>query len=342
MLHKTSTVVIFFLASSLASVSASPDKIEAETETKKVIHKNQTCIEPQTEEDKLNNFRNKTHMMFCRTARGIDSWFGNREQFDDSEFGGKLVLGFRQDEDTGFDPKIRLRLRTKLPNVSKKFNAFIGRTDDDAFIRDSKISGIDSLTNDLNNEDARWLIGLGYRNKGKIGFETSIGARFSSGIQPYGRLRYRHYKEFGSVSSNFSQTVFWQNDDGFGTTSNLQFSKALNENYLSTLSLGATYLKDTEIWETGSSFTLYRKLSPRTGISLRSYIFGESGDNSLVDVPEYGISLGYRRPFLKPWLILKARIENRWEHDRNEDPRKSFAKVGLQFEMIFGNYKRKK
>lgn len=340
MSYKTSIIIFTFLVTSLTSVVASSGTTESEQEESTPAK--QACIEPETDEDKLNHFRNKTHVMFCRTVRGIDSWFGNKEQFDDSQFGGKLVLGFRQDEDTGFDPKVRIRLRTKLPNVSKKFNAFIGRTDDEAYIRDSRISGIDSLTNDLNNEDARWLIGLGYRNPNNIGFETSIGARFSSGIQPYGRLRYRHYKEFGSVSSNFSQTIFWQNDDGFGTTSNLQFSKAINENYLSTLSLGATYLKDTEIWETGSSISLYRKLSPRTGILLRSYIFGESGDNSVVDVPEYGISLGYRRPFLKPWLVLKARIENRWEHEKNDDQRKSFAKIGLQFEMTFGNYKRKK
>ncbi len=305
-------------------------------------HSEHNCMEPKNDKDSLTNFRDKTHSMLCHAVRNIDSWFGQEEKFDGKSFGGKLILGFRHDEDKGFDPKIRVRIKARLPNVSKRLNAFIGRTDDEAYIRDSQISGIDSLRNDLRNEDARWLIGLGYRNPNKTGFETSVGARFSSGLQPYAKLRYRHYKEFGSLSSHFSQTLFWQNDDGLGTTSNLQFSQPLGENYLSTWSLGATYLKDTEIWETGSSLALYKKLSSTTGISLRAYIFGESGDNSIVDVPEYGISLGYRQPFIKPWLILKTQIENRWEHSDNNEPRESYAKLGVQLEMTFGKYKGKK
>ena len=315
---------------------------QANQKTKK-FKGNDTCeLEDTPDLDRLSNFRKGTHEMFCRTVSTIDSWFGSDHKFDSSNFGGKLILGFRQDEDTGFDPKLRIRLKARLPNASNRFSTFIGRTDDEAFIRDKRISGIDGLSNDLSNDDARWLIGLGYRNPNKIGFETSIGARLSSGLQPYARFRYRYYKEFGAVSSRFSQTLFWENEDGFGTTSNLQFSRPLSESYLTTIGLEATILKDTEIWENAASLNLYKKFSSRTGMALRTYIFHQSGSNSIVDVPEYGVSIGYRQPFLKPWLILKVKLENRWEHDQNDKPRESYAKLGIQLEMRFGNFTRKR
>ena len=293
-------------------------------------------------DDGLTRFRNGTHKFVCKTVKGIDSWFGRKRKFDDSNFGGKLILGFRQDEDTGFDPRIRLRLNASLPNVSNRFNAFIGRTDNNAFIQDRKVTGIDDINNDLINEDTRWLIGLGYRNNKDIGFDTSFGASFSSGIQPFAKLRYRYFKQFNNFSSRFKQTLFWENDEGFGTTSSLSFDKPINEFYLATLDLESTILRDTEIFESAASFNLFRKLSNRSGISFRAYFEHESGNNSTVTFPEFGLSVTHRRPILKPWLVLRTSLENRWERENNDDPTESFIKIGVQFEMTFGKFKRKR
>ena len=302
--------------------------------------KHKDCITPEKKDDSLIEIRDKTHASLCNAVRSIDSWFGSKEEFDGQVFSGKVIVGFRQDEDTGFDPKLRIRINAQLPNMSKRFNAFIGRTDEDAFISDSKVSGIDDLSNDLQDEDASWLIGLGYSNPNSKGFETSIGARISSGIQPYARLRYRYFLQMKeNQSARFTQTLFWQNDDGIGTTSNLDYGIKLSKKRLLSLGFGATYRRDTEIWDTGSSVTLYNKLSKNRSIALKSYIFGESGDKSLVNIPEYGISISYRQPFLKPWLILNTSIENRWTHEREDQPRESFAQIGMQLEMSFGKYK---
>jgi len=306
--------------------------------SKQPVPQHSCQVKKNIHDDGLTRFRNGTHKFVCRTVKGIDSWFGNKQQFDDSNFGGKLILGFRQDEDTGF----RLRLNAKLPNVSTRFNAFIGRTDNDAFIQDRKVTGVDDINNDLANEDTRWLIGLGYRNNKKIGFDTSFGASFSSGIQPFAKLRYRYFKEFNNFYARFKQTIFWENDEGFGTTSSLSFDKPINENYLVTLDLESTILKDTEIFENAASFNLFRRLSNRSGISFRTYIEHESGSNSTVTIPEYGLSVTYRRPILKPWIVLRTSLENRWERANNDDPIESFAKLGIQFEMTFGKFKRKR
>lgn len=316
-----------------------PSLAEEKNKHRKGHHKNnhKECIKPKEKNDSLQEVREKTHSSLCRVVKSIDAWFGSEEEFNASAFSGKVIIGFREDEETGFDPKLRIRISARLPNMSKRFNAFIGRTDEDAFIRDAEQTGIDSLSNDLKDDDASWLIGLGYRNPNKKGFETSIGAKISSGIQPYAKLRYRYHMQLSkNQSTRFTQTLFWQNDDGLGTTSNFQYGYKINKKQLLSIGLGTTYRKDTEIWDTTSSITLYNKLKKNRGLSFRAYIQGESGEKSLVNVPEYGLSLSYRQPFLRPWLILKTSLENRWAHALEDSPRENYTKLGMQLEMLFG------
>jgi len=289
----------------------------------------------------IEKIRDKTHSALCSVTAKIDSWFGKDEEFNDESFGGKLIVGFREDEQEGFDPKVRIRINADLPNLSKKAKAFIGRTDEDAFISDSKVTGIDGLANDLRDEDASWLIGLGYSNPSKSGFSTSIGAKISNGFQPYIKARYRHYKQIDENKLlRLSQTLFWRDDEGVGTTSNAQYNYSLSEKNLIAWDVGATYRRDSSRWNTGTTLTYFQKLAGQRGMAYKAYVYGEHGGSSTVDTPEYGISVSYRQPFLRPWLSLKTSIENRWVRTEDNEPRESFAKLGVQLEMKFGKYKK--
>jgi len=301
----------------------------------------QQCHFDNEREQSIEKIRGKTHSTLCSAVAKIDSWFGKDYSFDDKQFGGKLIVGFRQDEQDGFDPKVRIRINANLPNLNKKAKAFIGRTDENAFISDSKLTGIDGLANDLKDEEASWLIGLGYSNPSKTGFSTSIGAKISSGFRPYVKARYRYYKNLDENKLlRLSQTLFWRDDEGVGTTSNAEYNYVLNEKTLLAWNTGATYRRDTSIWNTGTSLTYFRKLTNQKGMAYKAYIYGEHGGESEVSLPEYGVSVSYRQPFLRPWLALKASIENRWSKENSDESRESYAKLGIQLEMKFGNYRK--
>lgn len=304
----------------------------------------QQCNTTKTWDDSLLNIRDKTQASLCSLVKNIDSWFGNEHEFDASSFSGRVIIGFREDEDTGFDPKLRIRLKTSLPNMSKRLKAFIGRTDEDAYISDSDFQGIDESSNDLQNNDASWLIGLGYRNPSKKGFDNSVGLKIKSGsFKPYAKMRYRYPISIAeNQSARLTQTLFWKKDDGIGTTSNLQYSYKLDDQKLVSAGYGATYRRDTDIWNTGANLTLYNSLSNNRSIAYRLYIDGEHGNNSLVNVPEYGVSINYRKPFLRPWLMLNTSLENRWSREHEQDPKKHYAKLGVQIEMSFGKEYEKK
>lgn len=303
---------------------------------------NQRCLFESTDNDQsMIEIRKKTHSALCNAVASIDSWFGNEEKFNEEKFGGKLVLGFRQDEEKGFDPKVRIRIKSKLPNLSKKTKAFIGRTDEESYISDSTVNGVDSIKNDLKDEDTSWLIGLGYSNPSKNGFSSSVGAKISSGsLNPYIKSRYRAHKTFTDKKLvRFSQTLFWRKKEGAGTTTNAQYSYLVNKNNLLTSGVSATYRRDTEIWKSGISLTYYNKLKNKQAISYSIYARGERGGESNANMPEYGVTLSHRRPVLHDWLVLKTSIQNRWAHENNGDPRESYAKLSMQLEMKFGNYR---
>jgi hypothetical protein len=290
---------------------------------------------------RIERFRGKTHSSLCRTVKNIDSWFGNKKQFDDSQFGGKLVFGFRQDEENGFNPKLRVHINAKLPNLSERTNAFIGKTDEEAFVTDNNISSEDELDNYVRDEESTWLVGLGYSNPSRHGFSISAGGKIRSGFKPYIKTRHRHFfNPSEKTLLKLTQTGFWRKEVGLGFTSNAQLSYFISDNHLLSWETGATYKKDTEVWETGTSLTLYQKLDAKRGLSYKAYIYGQSGERKAVNVPEYGIGIGYHQPFFKPWLTLKTSLENRWFHSSNADPKESYAKFTTLIEMKFGKYKK--
>ncbi|MEO0368998.1 MAG: hypothetical protein AAF197_09470, partial [Pseudomonadota bacterium] len=89
----------------------------------------------------VDRMRKNTRSSLCGAVRWIDSRFGDDHEFDGSDFTGLVSVGFRQDEEDGFDPRVRVRIKTKLPNVSSRFNAFIGRVDSDSYISNTETAG---------------------------------------------------------------------------------------------------------------------------------------------------------------------------------------------------------
>ena len=84
-------------------------------------------------EQLVDTLRSQTHVRLCNTASWFDGLFGDKYLFDGEQFRGKVSLGFRQDEFDGFEPRLRIRIKTDLPNVSQRFSAFVGRVEEDSY-----------------------------------------------------------------------------------------------------------------------------------------------------------------------------------------------------------------
>ncbi len=299
------------------------------------------CVQESASEHWLDKTRANTFTGMCKTVRWFDHLFGDEHEFNDEGFGGKVRIGFKHSERDGFNERLRLRIKSKLPNVSSRLNAFIGRVDEDAYISNSKRGHSDDIVvSELKkqNQDDEWLIGLGYSNPKSLkkGFDYSLGMKISSGLNPYTKIRY-HYN-FTMPQGHYSQasqTLFWRRDDGYGTTTNLDYFYELAENDLLKLAGSLTHTQHDEQWEGYVSATWFHRLARERGISAKAYIHTEE-KNKASKVPDYGVSLSYRRPIFREWLYLETGINYQWYIDDIGMPREGSFGVGLQFEMVLG------
>ncbi len=346
--HTLSTVFLLALANSVlanqeqpdASVSATekhPTAVESLDETK-----DNGCSNARASDEWIDGLRASTHSRLCNTASWLDGLFGDEEPFPGSDFRGKFSLGFKYDEIDGIDPRLRVRIKTDLPNVSKRFNAFLGRVEEDSYIANTEVRE-DRLNNvglrSTNDDASEWLIGLGYRapSKDNNGFDVSVGAKLSSGFSPYSKLSHRHLFEISETSKlRATQTAFWRKEDGFGVSSNAELTKFVSDVDIWVTSASVKFTEEADQLEWFTDTTWHHTLSDKRGISSSAYVRGEQ--ENPVSIPEYGLTFTYIRPVLRDWLLMETGVDFRWEREQAGAAYKSAVRVGLQFEMLLGDY----
>ena len=294
----------------------------------------------------VDRLRAGTHSRLCYGASWLDGLFGDEERFQGENFSGKISLGFKQDENDGFDPRLRVRIRAKLPNVSSRLDAFVGRVEDDSFISNTE-NDQDRFTNvgirNVEDQDSEWLVGLGYRrpHKESNGFDYSIGAKLSSGFSPYAKVAHRHL--FQSRADRYTKTTntfFWRKEEGFGASSNIEHTKFIGKKNITVLNGTLKYTEEREQLEWFSDATWHHSLSDRRGISSSVYVRGEQ--ESPASIPEFGTTFTYIQPVLREWLYMELGLDFRWERDQADTQFKSATRLGIQFEMLLGDYYRRK
>lgn len=292
----------------------------------------------------VDRLRADTHTRLCRTASWVDGLFGHEQPFKGEDFRGKVSVGFRHDEIDGIDPRLRIRLRTHLPNMSNRFDAFIGRVEEDSYISNTEVKE-DRLNNvglrSTNDEDSEWLIGLGYRspNANNNGWDFSVGAKLSSGISPYSKLAYRHV--FQTSDDSFwktEQTGFWRKQDGFGVSSNLDYTRIFNDEDIMVLHGSVKYTEEAEQWEWFTDATWHHSITDKRGISSSVYLRGE--EENAVSIPEYGVTFTYIQPIMREWIYVETGFDYRWEREYPGQSYQGAINLGIQFEMLLGDYYR--
>ena len=350
--HTVAAVLLLVLATSVFAneqthdVSSStteqhPTPIEELDETK-----DNGCFNARASDEWIDGLRASTHSRLCNTASWLDGLFGDEEPFPGSDFRGKFSLGFKYDEIEGIDPRLRVRIKTDLPNVSRRFNAFLGRVEEDSYISNTEVHE-DRLNNvglrSTNDDESEWLVGLGYRapSKDNNGFDVSVGAKLSGGFSPYAKLSHRHLFEISETTLlRATQTAFWRKQDGFGVSSNAELTKFVGDLDIWVTSGSVKFTEEADQLEWLTDTTWHHTLSDKRGISSSAYVRGEL--ESPVSIPEYGLTFTYIRPVLRDWLFMETGVDFRWEREQPGAAYKSAVRVGLQFEMLLGDYYNRK
>lgn len=301
------------------------------------------CEQSPASDEMVDRIRASAHTRLCNTAGWLDGLFGDQERYPGENFRGKISIGFKEDEIEGLDPRVRVRIKTKLPNVSKRFDAFLGRVEEDSFISNTEVSE-DRVNNvglrSANDQDSEWLIGLGYRRPGSVqnGWDYSVGAKISSGFQPYAKGAYRTLNKFGDHSFlNTTQTFFWRREDGFGVSSTAEYTRLIGDRNIWVNHASLKYTEEEDQVEWFADTRWHHSLSKTRGVSSSLYLRGETENE--VTVPEYGVTFTYIQPLWRDWIYVETGLDLRWERQtRAQSSYKSAVRFGIQFEMLLGDY----
>lgn len=298
------------------------------------------CAQPPEEDQTvLQRVRRSLTVTACASSAWLDGLFGNQIHYDDyhATYGTVTLGGLWSDYD-GFDPRLRFRARLQLPQWDERISAFAGRVGEDDYVSDTE-GDFDALpTRQFGTlEDESVLLGLGYSSPKRTGndFDAGVGVRVDVPVDPYARARYEVVRSFADrYVFSARETIFWQNTEGFGTTTRINLDHVLSDRYLLRWSNLGKYTEETIGMEWYTQLTLFQSVGQRTGLAWQAQVEGKT-DNE-VQLTRHSLRLIARRQLTPEWLILELRGGVSWPRYKLHEEREASPEVGIAFEMQFG------
>lgn len=290
----------------------------------------------------LERVRRTLAVTACASSAWLDGLFGDQFYYDQyRDTRGSVSVGTLWSEYDGFDPRVRARIRLRLPQWDERVSAFVGRVGEEDYITDTE-GEFDALPTRIFGglEQESVLVGLGYSRPERTGsdFDVGVGVRVDLPLDPYARARYEIVRTFAEhYVFRVRETVFWQNSEGFGSTTRFNIDRALNDRFLLRWNNIAKWTEETVGLEWFSEVTLFQHVNDRTGIAWQNYIAGAS-DNE-VEVTRYGARAIMRRQLTPDWLFLELRLGVFWPRIRSFEPRDASLEGGIAFEMMFSDHR---
>lgn len=298
------------------------------------------CAQPdEGEMTVLQRVRRSLTVTACASSAWLDGLFGDQIHYDEyhATYGTVTMGGLWSDYD-GFDPRLRFRARLQLPQWNERISAFAGRVGEDDYVSDTE-GDFDALpTRQFGTlEDESVLLGLGYSSPERTGndFDAGVGVRVDVPLDPYARARYEVVRSFADrYVFSARETVFWQNTEGFGTTTRVNIDRVLSDRFLLRWSNLGKYTEETIGMEWYTQVTLFQSVGQRTGLAWQAQMEGAT-DNE-VQITRNAARLILRRQLTPEWLILELRGGVSWPRRKLSEDREASPEVGIAFEMQFG------
>jgi hypothetical protein len=329
------------LAAVFGSLLAGAPARAQDEEEQSAVTPMQGCAErEQPDASMMERLRRRLTVTTCASSAWLDSLGGDQFRYDQyrATYGTISAGGLWSDYD-GFDPRLRFRVRLQLPQWDERISAFAGRVGTDDYISDTEGDFEALPTRQFGTlEDESVLVGLGYSSPTRTGndFDVGVGVRVDIPPDPYARARYEVVRAFAERwVFTARETVFWQNSEGFGTTTRTYLDRALSDTLLLRWANLGKYTEETIGLEWYTQLTLFQSLDERTGLAYQLQTEGET-DNE-VPLTRHSARMIWRRQLNWDWLFLELRGGVSWPRRKVSEERKASPEVGVALEMQFGN-----
>ena len=265
-------------------------------------------------------------------ARSVDGWFGDRPFTNGgSVTDGRLSVRLLERQDRGAEWSVRFNARLRLPNVEKGGYLFVGRDNRREVVADTP-TAFSRQERQLPEraEDRSFFAGLGLALQDSV--DLRLGLR--GGLKPYAQARYRRPWAFGERNRvDFRQTLFWSQDERFGSTTALSYERALSSTLVLRWLNAATITQASRNFEWSTSLGAYKLAGDDRQFSVAALLSGTQGSG--VGVSDYGVQAKWQQRVYKDWLLGEVSIGHFWPRPDDAGERSRTWAFGAGLEMRF-------
>ena len=250
----------------------------------------------------------------CRATLWFDGLFGDERAIAERD----ATYGYVQpkldyNEEDGVDPDARFRAKFNLPLADRRFNALLGRNDDDddqhgETDRRTKPAASSCRTS-FRDADDDWLVGLGYSpvrgSRKRLDFDAGVELRSPVDVFVQGRYRRHWFLSARDLVRAAPDRVL-----AHRRRPRHADQPRLRARPLRPVRDALAQRRDLRAGDRGrrvvrTRSTLFQRLGLKTALAYELSADGETDDE--VPVKNYGFELIYRRNILREWLFLELR-----------------------------------
>lgn len=294
---------------------------------------------PPDNEQVIDQTRRRVEEMVCTASMWFDGLFGDRYYIGESrKVYGTLELSDNWSQFYGNRTRLRFDARVDLPNLNRHLSAFIGRDNENDFVRDRFDNT--TLRNNFPTVDDHDKIfaGLGYQLPGNDVLQTSVRAGVRGFAHPeafvQGRARYNAYADDNNLIA-LRATPFWTSAERLGITVGADYSHVLGKKLLLRYGNVGTLSQTTEGLDWRSTLAVYEALLRiKSGLAYEVFVRGETEDD--VPLHEYGFQTTFRHPMFRGRLYGEWVLGYSFPRENLDDERKGSVLAGVAVQLPFG------
>lgn len=345
MFPATRIALLSFLIGFCVVVSAEdpPEEEDAgEREQRRQEIREISCPDPEEEANEERGWLDRTHARLtyslCEPAVWFDGFFGETRALEQNPV--STFVRWRNEvrwgENEGWRYRLRLNGNVILPRVSERIRLIISRDED--------VRGEFDDGPTVEPSEERTRLGLRYiaRDRPRSSLDFDGGIKWDLPLNPFVSARYRYtYPLAERQRARWTQEAFWERDDGFGTTSRLDWEWQPDPGSLLRWTGRGKYSEVSNGVDWNSSVTWYKQLSMTHAVRAEAGAVGWTRPD--LHVEEYFVNFRYRRRWLRDWLYYELQPEYAWVKEEGAASRDGRWRITftleIQFETLKGAYR---
>lgn len=264
-------------------------------------------------------------------ANRVDRFFGvERSDLEAAYSSLRFGTEFRYYEGEGFDPRVRLRGRLHLPRLNERISLIFSEDKGEG----SSYYSQNELLNEPQSTRVNLEVNLGQTDKHR--FDYRIGLRSNAKLRT--SVRYRYEDDLTeNMQHRLSETVYFIDGTGYGSFTQYQLDRALNDVSLVRWSNEFRAEEDLDGIEWSTSLNHVSSYDNNLAVI---YFVSMSGLSDYDYVSRYQVGARFRRSIARPWLFLEVSPAWRWDKEVGSPRRESEFFASVRLEMAIGRLDR--